>query len=78
MLAQLCPFVNSAAALFFLRTHFSAKKKRGARAKRFRFCAGDVSLLLRDFLVLLALTATICLAEMILLLALFHPLGSIV
>ena len=49
-----------------------------ARAKRFRFCAGDVSLLLRDFHVLLALAATICLAEMILLLALFHPLGSII
>ena len=48
------------------------------RAKGFCFCGGDWLLLLRDFLTLLALIAIVCLAEMILLLALFHPLGNVV
>lgn len=41
------------------------------------FSRGNLLELLYDFLVLLALIALICLLEMILLLALFHPIGNI-
>ena len=47
------------------------------RARSFRFCREDWLLLLRDFLVLTAIAAIVCLAEMILLAALFHPLGNV-
>ena len=48
-----------------------------SRAFRFSFCAGELRELLSDFLVLLLLCALVCLAEMILLLVLFHPLGNL-
>lgn len=47
------------------------------RAGAFRFCKGDFRTLALDFLVLLILVALICLLEMILLLALFHPIGNL-
>ena len=47
------------------------------RAARFCFGKQDWLFLLSDFLLLLALLAAIGLAEMLLLLALFHPLGNI-
>lgn len=48
-----------------------------ARAFSFRFCANDFLDLLRDALILLLLVIAVCLVEMILLLALFHPIGKI-
>ena len=56
--------------LFLAATSLSCGRAR-------RFCGEDFFCLLWDFLVLLAITAIVCLAEAILLLALFHPLGSI-
>ena len=56
--------------LFLAATSLSCGRAR-------RFCGEDFFCLLRDFLILLAITAIVCLAEAILLLALFHPLGSI-
>ncbi len=47
------------------------------RAFRFCFTPSDFFDLLRDFLTILIFIAIICLAEMILLLALFHPIGKI-
>ncbi len=48
-----------------------------ARAFSFCFCACDFLDLLRDALILLGLVIAVCLFEMILLLALFHPIGKI-
>lgn len=48
-----------------------------SRACRFRFAKEEFLELFYDFLILFLLTAAICLLEMILLLALFHPLGNI-
>ena len=47
------------------------------RAFSFTFCAGDFKELLADLLFFLALVALICLVEMLLLLALFHPMGNL-
>ena len=47
------------------------------RAFCFSFCAGDWKELLCDLLFLLALLVLVCLVEMILLFALFHPLGNL-
>ena len=47
------------------------------RAFCFSFCAGDLKELLFDFLAFLAFLALVCLLEMILLLALFHPMGNL-
>lgn len=48
-----------------------------SRAPRFRFAKADFTELLHDFLALAVLVVLICLLEMILLFALFHPLGNI-
>ena len=48
-----------------------------AFARSFRFCAADFSGLLFDALVLFLLAAVVYLAETILLLVLFHPIGKI-
>lgn len=47
------------------------------RAGRFHFCKGDFCELGRDFLALFILLVAGCLLEMILLLAIFHPLGNV-
>lgn len=47
------------------------------RAFCFSFCAGDLKDLVFDFLAFLALLTLICLLEMVLLLALFHPMGNL-
>ncbi len=46
-----------------------------ARAPHFCFCKRDFCELLCDFGVLAGLVALVCLAEMLLLLAVFHPIG---
>ena len=47
------------------------------RARRFRFCRENFKELALDFLILLLIVTIICLLEMILLFALFHPLGNL-
>lgn len=47
------------------------------RARCFRFAKQDLCELGRDLLALLLLVAAVCLVEMILLLAIFHPLGNL-
>lgn len=49
-----------------------------SRASRFCMCGDELKELLFDFLVLLILIAVICLAEAILLLVLFRPIGNII
>ena len=48
-----------------------------ARANSFRFCTEDLTALVRDAVFLIVLVAAICFLEMVLLLALFHPLGNL-
>ena len=48
-----------------------------ARASGFCFCRRDFCDLARDFLALFALVALVCLLEMLLLLAVFHPMGTL-
>lgn len=47
------------------------------RSGCFSFCGSDFLMLLVDFLLIMALVAAVCLAEAVLLLALFHPIGNI-
>ena len=47
------------------------------RAFSFRFCRPDFGTLLRDFLIFLIFTAIVCIAEILLLLMLFHSVGNI-
>ncbi len=48
-----------------------------SRSKCFKFKKQDCTLLLRDFLLILALVAIVCLLEMLLLIVLFHPIGNL-
>lgn len=48
------------------------------RGRCFHVCKRDFAGIFRDFLVFLAIVALICLAEALLLLAIFRPLGNIV
>ena len=48
------------------------------RARRFRFCADDFRILLLDLLIFFAFVVLVCIAEAILLSALFHPLGNVI